>query len=261
MADIVNKQPTSSFENEKSAQSYNEDCEDQLKLGRFMIRKLNIPKGARVLDIGCGPGTLTVEMADDVGPTGSVSGIDLGKERMKIALQTYKNPEVDSFRSNVSFALGDAHNLSLFPDDHFDYVVANTVIHFLDREKAFKAFFRVLKPGGAFAASTMSGDHYCAFLEIKREVQSRGYYRGHIEPTMDLFDFPTQSDLKKHFSGAGFRHFSFELVPSAVIYIRSFPESIQATAWANFEAEYEKLRTDRGIVVESVWLTAYATKA
>ncbi|CAK7273583.1 hypothetical protein SEPCBS119000_005734 [Sporothrix epigloea] len=279
MTGVMDKQASFQPETEKSAQFYNEDCEDQLKLGRFMIKKLNIPKGAHVLDIGCGPGTLTVEIADDVGPTGNVIGIDLGEERIKIALQTHKDPTLNTYRPNVSFIVGDAHNLSHFPDNHFDYVVANTVIHYLDLRKALKEAFRVLKPGGTFAASSVSGDHTCPPFAIKKEVQSRGYYRAHIAPTMDLFDFPTQSGLEALFLDSGFQCASFDLIHSTLVrkdpraminyvdascsgtYIRSFPEAIQATAWADFEAEFEKFRTERGIELEYVGMTAYATKA
>ncbi|CAK7269630.1 hypothetical protein SEPCBS119000_003668 [Sporothrix epigloea] len=279
MACIIDKQPSSRPENEQSAQSYNKDCEDQLKLGRFMIKKMNIPKGARVLDIGCGPGPLTVDIADGVGPTGSVVGIDVSEVRIKMALQTYTDPALDTYRANASFLLGDAHSLAQFPDNHFDFVVASAVIHYLNLPVALKEICRVLKPGGRFAATTISGDYPCAPFDIKKEVQSRDYYRAHIEPTMDLVFLPKQSDLEKYFYESGFQGATFDVIHSTLVrkdpealinfvdascsgtYIRAFPEAIQATAWADFEAELEKLRTERGIEVEYYSLTAYATKA
>ncbi|CAK7263320.1 hypothetical protein SEPCBS119000_000411 [Sporothrix epigloea] len=273
-----NHQPSSNFENETSAQYYNDDCKDQLILGRLIIQKRNIPKGARVLDIGCGPGNLTVEIADHVGPSGSVVGADLSEERIKIANKTYTDPALDTYRPNLTFRAGDAHNLAGFPDDHFDFVVANLVLHFLDLRKALAEINRVLKPGGGFAASTASGDHLFIPLEVKKEVQSRDYYRAHIDPSLGLFTFPTQKNLKGFLLDTGYQSIEFDLLDSAIVrkdpkalinfldaswyetYIRCLPREIQPTAWDDFEKELEKLRTAKGIEAKIIWMNAYATK-
>ncbi|CAK7263318.1 hypothetical protein SEPCBS119000_000410 [Sporothrix epigloea] len=275
----IGDRPSSHPENEKSARFYKGDCQDQVNMGRVLVKKRNIPKGARVLDIGCGPGNLTVEIADGVGPSGSVVGVDLSEARINIARKTFTNPALDTFRPNLSFLAGDAHNLE-FPDNHFDFVVANAVIHFLDLRKSLVEINRVLKPGGGFAACTAAGEYLFAPIEIKKEVQSREQYRAaHIDPNLGVFAFPKQSHFEDVLVETGYHSTEIDVIhgiivredPKAMInfldaswsetYIRCIPEKLQATAWDDFEKEFEKLRTERGIEIDLAWMNVYTTKA
>lgn len=99
--------------------------------------------GANVLDVGCGPGSITLGVAETVKP-GEVVGIDLTADSIEKATQLAHQNGV----SNVTFKVGDAHHLEL-PDDTFDVVYSNTVAHgFIDPVQAFREQKRVAKPGG-----------------------------------------------------------------------------------------------------------------
>ena len=56
--------------------------------------------GHRVLDVGCGPGTVTAELADRVGAEGAVVGIDASAEVIALASRTQSRP-------NASYEVGD----------------------------------------------------------------------------------------------------------------------------------------------------------
>jgi SAM-dependent methyltransferase len=101
--------------------------------------------GLRILDVGCGPGTITAEFADRVGPEGSVVGIDASEAVISLASNTQP-------RDNVTFAVGDVYALDAF-DDSFDVVHAHQVLqHLADPAAALREMHRVCAPGGIIAA-------------------------------------------------------------------------------------------------------------
>jgi ubiquinone/menaquinone biosynthesis C-methylase UbiE len=101
--------------------------------------------GVHVLDVGCGPGTITVDIAQRVAP-GRVIGIDASTD--VIAAASADAGDV----SNVEFRTGDVYALE-FDDDTFDIVHAHQVLqHLPDPVGALREMARVCKPGGVVAA-------------------------------------------------------------------------------------------------------------
>ena len=95
--------------------------------------------GLDLLDVGCGPGTITVDLAQRVAP-GRVVGIDL----VSVA-------DASSAPDNVTFTTGDVYGLE-FPDATFDVVHAHQVLQHLTRPvDALREMRRVLRPGGILA--------------------------------------------------------------------------------------------------------------
>jgi SAM-dependent methyltransferase len=100
--------------------------------------------GLSLLDIGCGPGTITAGLAELVAP-GEVVAAEVTPEALELARQTIKAP-------NVSFAVTDVLQLD-FPDGHFDIVHAHQVLqHVSDPVRALREMGRVCRPGGLVAA-------------------------------------------------------------------------------------------------------------
>jgi len=105
-----------------------------------------LQEGARVLDVGSGPGTITIDLARRVRP-GVVTGVDTSADVVARAAGLAASERVD----NVEFAVGDAYALS-FDDASFDVVHAHQVLQRLARPvDALREFRRVLKPGGLLA--------------------------------------------------------------------------------------------------------------
>jgi SAM-dependent methyltransferase len=100
---------------------------------------------AKVLDVGCGPGTITAGLADRV-PRGHVTGIDAAQGIIDQA-----RAEAGE-RENLTFATGDVYALG-YPDDSFDAVHAHQVLqHLSDPVRALREMRRVARPGGVVAA-------------------------------------------------------------------------------------------------------------
>ena len=100
--------------------------------------------GRTVLDVGCGPGTITVDLAARVAP-GEVIGIDPSSDVVETA-RALDTPE------NCRFEVGDTYALD-FEDDRFDIVHAHQVLQHLRRPvDALREMRRVVRPGGVVAA-------------------------------------------------------------------------------------------------------------
>lgn len=101
--------------------------------------------GEKVLDAGCGTGTLAIEAARRVGETGAVFGIDASPEMIATA-----RAKAASHGISVSFEVARAEALP-FPDGHFDVVLSSLMLHHLPRatRQAFaQEIRRVLRPSG-----------------------------------------------------------------------------------------------------------------
>lgn len=103
---------------------------------------LALKQGEHVLDVGSGPGHQAHEMAQVVGPSGRIAGIDATPSSVAIASDRCAGTD------NVSFCVGDATALP-FADGEFDAVMSSQVFEYLDDvDAALAEISRVLKSGG-----------------------------------------------------------------------------------------------------------------
>jgi len=94
--------------------------------------------GMTVLELGCGTGYFTPELARS---GADIVAIDVSPELLEIARANRSAP-------NVRYEIQNAYTLS-YPDALFDSVVGSSVLHHLEIEEALREIYRVLKPAGA----------------------------------------------------------------------------------------------------------------
>lgn len=131
----------------------------------FMLSYLK--SDMKLLDCGCGPGTITVQFASHL-DHGQVTGIDANETHVKIATNNAKKKQL----TNIDFVHGNLYSIP-FPDNTFDAAFAHTVICNLhDPVAALKEMKRVVKPGGIIAAR--EPDYYSSIIYPEDQRIFRG---------------------------------------------------------------------------------------
>lgn len=115
------------------------------KLRQRTIAFARLQPGEQVLDVGCGTGTLAMEVSRLVGRAGRVAGVDPGEQQIARA-------HAKAVRRNlpIDFQIGVIEQLP-FPDQMFDVVFSTLMMHHLPKSlkrQGFGEISRVLKPGG-----------------------------------------------------------------------------------------------------------------
>ena len=114
-------------------------------LDRTMVAKGRINQDSRVLDLGCGNGTIAIWLAEESG--GHVTGIDLSGVRVDNALDKQAALNTD-LQGRLAFKKASATELP-FPDGSFTHVWSQAVIyHVPDKRAVLSEAYRVLAPGG-----------------------------------------------------------------------------------------------------------------
>lgn len=117
--------------------------------------------GMSMLDVGCGPGTITVDLAGRVSP-GPVTAIEVTAD----ALALGRAEATSAGCETVDFVVSDVHALD-FPDDTFDVVHAHQVLqHVADPVQALREMRRVCTPGGIVAARDGDYAAFCWFPAV-----------------------------------------------------------------------------------------------
>ncbi|RAL12893.1 class I SAM-dependent methyltransferase [Aspergillus homomorphus CBS 101889] len=114
----------------------------------------SITPNLKILDIGCGPGSITIDLARRH-PAAQVIGIDSFTD----PLPTARRLAASEGLTNITFAVGDTHALN-FPDNTFDVVHVHQVLqHIADPVQALREMHRVAKPDGGLVAARESSIH------------------------------------------------------------------------------------------------------
>jgi ubiquinone/menaquinone biosynthesis C-methylase UbiE len=161
----------------------------QRRTQAMVVDSLTIERGMHILDLGCGTGWATLEIASRLQGTGRVIGLDLSPKMIEQA----EGKLGASGCGNVEFVLGSAGSLEY--DGLFDHVVStNAFHHFVDREEVFSRVRRSLKPGGSFVLQDFCADFWpMRIVDICGKIGERA----HVGTT-------TSGGLRALFSAAGF---------------------------------------------------------
>ena len=148
---------------------------------------VNLPRGGKCLDVGCGSGALGIAVAKR-NPKAEIIGIDRwGKEYASFSKGLCERNAKAEGVTRITFRQGDATHLD-FPDETFDAVVSNYVYHNIpgDRQQYLLETLRTLKKGGAFALHDIfSRSKYGDMQAFVQKLRDMGYEKVELIDTTD----------------------------------------------------------------------------
>ncbi len=264
------------LDNSDLAKAYDEISDSQFANGLNLIGRLGITEGDTVLDIGSGTGRLGRHIAGIIGTSGSLTGIDPLRERIRIANE--KN-----LHSNAVYKLGTAESLSFIESSSVDVVILNAVFHWVvDKETALREIFRVLKHGGRVGITTgakelssisgvqaitegiLNSKKYSEVVNLENYILKKhgltatelillltkaGLAIDDIQVKASFWSFQSASELIRHSEASSFGN-----------YLSHVPDSLRDSVKSDIETELEKHRTEEGIKVERHTIFAVAQK-
>ncbi len=196
-----------------NAKDYEKNSLAQQKWARELIVKLRLKGTEDVLDLGCGDGKVTSEIARLV-CNGSVVGVDNSTSMIDLATDKYPHSKYP----NLSFKVMDASSLSF--EERFDMVFSNAVLHWVKNHKpVVEGIYKSLKNGGKMLLQMGGKGNAGYILSVLEEVQSYSEW----QPYFKNFEFPYgffgTEEYEELLLDSGFNINRIELIPKDMEHI------------------------------------------
>lgn len=190
-----------------NAKDYETHSQAQQQWARELIAKLNLTGDEVVLDVGCGDGKVTAEIAR-LTPNGSVIGIDNSSAMIELARERHPPRENPS----ISFEVMDAVELSYV--EQFDVVFSNAALHWVrDHRPVVAGLYRSLKPGGRILLQMGGKGNAERIIAVLGALQATDEWR----PYFGGFEFPYgflgTEEYTRLLHDVGFTIHRVELIP------------------------------------------------
>ncbi len=189
---------TFEFDGEK----YKKASKHQKEWGNSLIAELSLDGDEEILDLGCGDGGLTEQLAQLV-PNGKVLGIDASVGMIDSAKNRIK--------TNLTFMQMDINTIGF--QNMFDVIFSNAALHWIkDHERLLKNTFRALKENGILLWD-FAGDGNCSnFFEIVREKIQSEKYKQYFSDFEWPWYMPAKEDYEKIVVASGYSTYSIDEV-------------------------------------------------
>ena len=174
-----------------SAADYASNSVVQQTWARELIAELKLRGDEHILDVGCGDGKVTAEIARAV-PHGSVVGVDASPQMIEFAKKTFSAAKIP----NLEFHVMDARKIQFVRK--FDFVFSNAALHWVDDHQAFlRGAASVLKPGGRLMVSCGGkGNAHDVFLALRPEMRLKRW-REFFRKMRSAVFFPQPGGIQK----------------------------------------------------------------
>lgn len=190
-----------------NAKDYERNSEAQQKWARELLANLNLRGVEDILDLGCGDGKVTAEIARLVGD-GSVVGVDNSRQMIDLAKKKYSQNK----HPNLSFQVMDASDL-LF-EECFDVVFSNAVLHWVKNHKpVIEGLYKSLRVGGKIILRMGGKGDAEGILSIINDVKASNKWAQYFTEFEFPYSFLGIDEYQVLLKESGFSINRVELIP------------------------------------------------
>ena len=195
-----------------NAAAYAANSTVQQSWARELLARLKLRGDEQILDVGCGDGKVTAEIARAL-PHESVTGMDASPQMIEFAKTAFPAPKF----SNLRFRVMDARKIQF--DRNFDLIFSNAALHWVDDHEQFlRHAAKVLKSGGRLVISCGGkGNAHDVFLALRPEMRLKRWCQYFRQMPLPYF-FYAPGDYEKWLPKFDFKITRLELAPKDAIY-------------------------------------------
>lgn len=179
---------------EFNGEKYKKASKHQKEWGNKLISEMKLNGNEEILDLGCGDGVLSEQLARLV-PSGKVTGIDASVGMIETAQKCPK--------SNLAFLCMDINDIAYAND--FDVIFSNAALHWVkDHQKLLQSSFTALRPNGILRWN-FAGDGNCAnFFSTMKTMMNDDLYKEYFLDFQWPWFMPTKEEYEKLMTNVGF---------------------------------------------------------
>ena len=170
------------------AKDYASNSQNQYTWAKELISKLQLASDESILDIGCGDGKITAEIAQTV-PKGRVVGIDSSPNMINLAKRNFPQQRFP----NLSFELMNAQQLVF--EQEFDVAFSNAALHWImDQKSVLTGVYRSLRSGGKALFQMGGKGSSQPVIDIFDELKTNSKYQSFFSDFKFPYNFPTPQE-------------------------------------------------------------------
>jgi trans-aconitate 2-methyltransferase len=190
-----------------NAQDYAKNSQNQFQWAQELIPKLQLKGNEALLDIGCGDGKITAELARYL-PKGKAVGIDSSKNMIDLAEKNFPAKDYP----NLSFQVMDARKLTF--QSEFDRAFSNAALHWvLDQTSVLKGVQRGLKSGGKLLFQMAGKGNAKDILSIIEQLMPLEPWNQYFQGMAFPYGFFDAEEYREFLENAGLIADGIELFP------------------------------------------------
>jgi len=191
---------------------YQDNSANQLQWGAELIALLKLTGREHVLDIGCGVGSITSMIAEQL-PRGYVIGVD---SSLEMVAQAHKNyPEIKN--PNISFRVMDAGKLTF--KNEFDAVFSNATLHWVkDHPPVLKGIYTAMHRGGRIVLQMGGRGNAIDILKTMNTITKRTQWSPYFKNFNFTYGFYGPEEYRSWLTQAGLQPVKIELVPKDMVH-------------------------------------------
>ena len=233
--------------------------EDELRLtasvSERMLDLAGLRPGMRVLDLATGRGEPAVRAAHRVGPSGTVLGVDLAEELLRMARERAEREGV----SNLELRVGNAESLDGVPAGQFDATLARWGLMYLDSPvAALSAARRAMVARGVLVAAVWAEPERVSYFTLPRRVLEKFRSLPAIDPEAPgTFRYADMGRIRRDFTAAGF---AIEHVEEREVAVMEAATGAELVAWTRAFG-LTRLLNDLPEEIQQAWEAALVEEA